>query len=266
MVRWNRDTSITGRIQTGLLLLCFLLTVLPSFGPPIQNVFALQTFSSTKMGNGQISQRTIWAGPFGYCSSDKGCVRASLGYDLATELSASLAAKSDWDEKLIVATKYFIAIPISAGIALIAFIISSKGEHIGSAITSAVLGVFVSISSGIATIMTWSAFKVSSYYFGGVNGAQSRIGPGGIMLLIATIVSGFCWVLGIVECYLARKDKKRRKSRHRTDLEYAPVCTAKEKGQDSSADVSLISNPAPLGIDPHYQDPYNNSPIPGASH
>ncbi|BEJ13616.1 hypothetical protein CspHIS471_0307900 [Cutaneotrichosporon sp. HIS471] len=259
MARWHRDASITGRIQTGFLFLCFILTLLPSFGPPIQKVFALQTFTSTKMGDREISQRSIWAGPFGYCSSDKGCVRASVGYDLATELSASLAAKSDWDEKLIVATKYFIAIPISAGISFIAFIISAKGDHIGSAITSAILGVLVSITSGIATIMTWSAFKVSSYYFGGVDGAQSHIGPGGMMLLAATVISGFCWILGIVECCLARQDKKRRNRRGR---EYAPIGAAKKESGGNSTNVSLFLNTAPPGIDPHYQDPYNNRSIP----
>ncbi len=240
------------------------MAALTAVGPPVANVFALQTFSTTgaptKTGRQQL---TISVGPFGYCNSHGNkCTGASLGYDLAGVLEEATSANSDIDEALKVATKTFIVIPIACGIAFIGTVISAAGHHIGSAIWSAVCGVVVEITASVATAVCFLTLEGAAGAFRGVNGATSAMGNGRWMLMLTVVLSGFCWILGIIECCLARQHKKHR----RRDVEYVPVgvTPAGQQTMGYGQSASLIANPAPMGNEPSYQDPYADRPIPAS--
>lgn len=230
-------------------------------GPPVANVFSLQTFSTTTVDKTGQVQQTISVGPFGYCNTHtKKCAGPSVGYDLAKVLEEATKADSNIDEALKVGTKAFIAVPISAGIAFIGMVVSATGHHIGSAIWSAVCGIVVEITASIAVAMCYLTLETAAFTFEGVGGAQSRMGNGRWMLLLTVALSGFCWILGIIECCLARQHKKNR----RRDVEYVPVGVVPvgQQSMNVGQSASLIANQAPMGGQPNYQDPYADRPIP----
>ncbi|GMK56884.1 hypothetical protein CspeluHIS016_0307240 [Cutaneotrichosporon spelunceum] len=206
MARWNRKTSITGRLQTTLLFLCFVLTLLPSLGPPLVRVFALRTFSTP--------DGTVWSGALGYCTSTA-CSRASVGYDLAAQLSIPTTSgpSSASAQDINAATRLFLTLPLASGTAFLGIIVSGTGQHVGTAIAAALFGVAFSILSIIAVAVSWATLRAAA----SSSSYSSSSGVGAYLLLAACVLSGFCWVLGVVECCLARQDKKRR------DVEYASV-------------------------------------------
>lgn len=207
----------------------------------------------TKGGRGY---NTIAIGPFGYCDRD-GCSGAKFGYDLDQLLTNATSATTNIVQ---VGTKSFIIIPITAVIAFLGLVVSASGHHIGSAIISAICGVIVSATSAIAIGLVNFTLVAASRSFGNTRDASSRMGHGRWMLVAACGFSSFCWIMGIIECCLARQHKKRAR-----DVEYVPVGVT-PIGQQTMGygqkDVSagLIANQAPMGVD-NYRDPYVDQPI-----
>lgn len=216
--------------------------------------------SYVEKGRTALLYDAISIGPFGYCSSRNGCSGASFGYDLARVVSKATGAAADL---LTFGTKTFVIIPIAAGepppltppltsgIAFIGFVISASGHHLGSAIWSALCGVVVSIATALAIGLVSAALATASDDVKAATEALTSPGPGMWMLYVACGLSGFCWILGIIECCLARQHKKRV-----TDVEYVPVGVV-PVGQQTMGygqkDASLIANAAPMG---GYTDPY----------
>lgn len=198
----------------------------------------------------------ISIGPFGYCSSRNGCKGPSLGYDLEGLLNNATSSTSTIVK---IGTTTFIIIPISAGIALIGFLISASGHHIGSAITGAICGIIVNATTALAIGLVNGCIYTAATSFDKTRDATTKMGHGRWMITLACALSAGCWILGLIECCLARQHKK-----HVRDVEYVPVGAVTNNSQfwniGSREGVSLMANPGPMGVD-KYSDPYFVQPI-----